>query len=161
MEEIIKGLYLGSDADVPKAKERGYSQLAACKDGPDGHRAMLGYDTMAAPKGKEYLFARRGNWLALNLIDHDDPTMIPWEVIETGLKFIAEQMNAGNKIFVHCNAGVSRSPSLVMMYLRSVGELPESLREAFKIFKALYPKADPQPGMRYHLMTRWRTLRKV
>ncbi len=121
MEQIIKSLYLGSDEDVPEAKRRGYSRLSCCKDGPDSHRSMLGYTSLGAPKGKDYLVARRGDWMALNLIDSPDPNMIPDAVIEAGIKFIDEQIKKGKTVFVHCNAGHSRSPSIVMMYLRSVG----------------------------------------
>jgi hypothetical protein len=155
MEEIIKRLYLGSDDDVAKAKARGYARLAACKDGPDGHRAMLGYTTMGAPKGKDYFFARKGDWMALNLIDSEEPTMIPDEVIDAGLAFIKEQMDKGNKILVHCNAGASRSPSLVMLYLHSIGELSQGYNRALHIFQTIYPRYSPGHGMEYKVRTRW------
>jgi hypothetical protein len=155
MEEIIKRLYVGSDADVAKAKERGYSRLACCKDGPNGHRAMLGYTSLGAPKGRDYLFAQKGNWMALNLIDSDDPTMIPDKVLDVGLKFIAEQMDAGKTILVHCNAGRSRSPSIVMLYLHSIGELSQSFNRARHIFHTIYPPFDPGHGMEFKIRTRW------
>lgn len=155
MEEIIKGLYLGSDDDVAEAKKRGYARLACCKDGPDGHRAMLGYDTMGAPKGKDYLTARKGDHMALNLIDVDNPRFISDEAIDAGLAFIKEQMDKGHKILVHCNAGHSRSPVIVMLYLRSIGELSQGLKRAREIFKTLYPPFDPGKGMESVLRARW------
>ena len=48
MEEILRGLYLGDDNDVAKAKERGYARLCCCKDGIDSHRSMLGYTELGA-----------------------------------------------------------------------------------------------------------------
>jgi hypothetical protein len=156
MEQIIKNLWLGSDDDVAEAKRRGYSRLACCKYGDDSHRSMLGYTTLGAPKNSEYLFARRGNVMALNLLDLDDPAMIPDAVLQAGVKFITEQINAGNKILVHCNAGKSRSPSITMMYLRSIGELPHGLRKSIHVFKTLYPPFDPGHGMKYHLMEYWK-----
>lgn len=155
MEEIIKRLYVGNDHDVKAAKERGYARLACCKDGPDGHRAMLGYTTLGAPKGKNYLFARKGDHMALNLIDAEDPAMIPEAVLDEGVKFITEQMDKGNKILVHCNAGHSRGPSLAMMYLRSCGELPQGWQQSLHIFKTLYPEYKPGEGMLYRTRTRW------
>jgi predicted protein tyrosine phosphatase len=155
MEQIIRGLYLGSDDDVAEAKRRGYARLCACKDGPDSHRSMLGYTSLGAPKGKDYLVARKGDVMALNIIDSEDPSMIPDKVLDAGLAFIKEQMDKGNKILVHCNAGHSRSPSLVMLYLRSIGELPQGYNRALHIFKTLYPKYDPGHGMEYHVRTRW------
>lgn len=159
MENIIKNLYLGSDKDVAAAKERGYARLAACKDGIDSHRSMLGYTTMGAPKDKNYLSARTENVMALNLIDAENPDMIPDEVLDTGMKFIKEMMDKGKKIFVHCNAGHSRSPVLTMMYLRAIGELPESFTMAERVFRKLYDDYDPGPGMRDHARRRWSQLR--
>ena len=159
MEKIIRGLYLGSDADVSEAKARGYARLTAAKDGPDGHRAMLGYTTLGAPKDADYYFARRGDWMALNLIDVSDPDMIPDTAIDAGLKFIKEEMDKGNKVLVHCNAGHSRGPTTVMMYLRAIGELPYSFRRAELFFRdVLYSKYDPGVGMRSHAQVRWNDL---
>ena len=155
MEQIIKGLYLGSDKDVAEAESRGYAILACCKDGINSHRALLGYTSLGAPKGAEYLAVRKGDMMALNLIDVDDPTMIPDKALDAGLAFIKEMMDAGKKILVHCNAGHSRGPSMVMLYLRSIGELPQGFKQARHIFKTLYPPFDPGHGMLYHLMDRW------
>lgn len=158
MEQIIKGLYLGSDDDVPKAKQRGYSILACCKDGPNGHRAMLGYTSLGAPKDKNYYFAQRGDWMALNLIDVDDPEFIPDEAIDAGLKFLKRECDVGKKVFVHCNAGKSRSPSVVLMFLRAIGEMPHGFVQSEKIFRTLYPNYDPGVGMRAHARVRWDSL---
>jgi hypothetical protein len=155
-EEIIDGLWLGSDLGVPEMKRRGYARLACCKDGPDGHRTMLGYTTLGAPKGKDYLFARRGDWMALNLFDAADKTMIPDKVIDVGLAFIKEQhKDAGKKIFVHCNHGHSRSPSIVMMYLHMIGELSQGYKQARHVFQTIYPKFSPGQGMLDHIRDRW------
>ena len=161
MEEIIKGLWLGSDEDVPEAKRRGYARLCVCKDGPDSHRSMLGYTTLGAPKGKDYLVARRGDVMALNVIDNPDPQMIPEEALMAGIEFIHEMMLKGKKIFVHCNAGMSRSPTLVMMYLRTIGELDQPFNRAQKIFDTIYPKHDPGAGMEFHARNMWDTLKGI
>lgn len=158
MEQIIKNLWLGGDTDVVKAEERGYARLSCCKEGFDSHRSMLGYTTPGAPKGKDYLHARRGNWMALNLIDVDNPEMIPDEVIDAGLRFIKEQLDAGRKILVHCNAGMSRGPTVTMMFLRAVGELPQGFVRARHIFRTLYPQFDPGVGMESHARVRWNSL---
>lgn len=158
MEAIIEGIYVGSDVDVPKAKERGYAILAACKEGPNGHRAMLGYHTLGAPKGKDYLYARKGDWMALNLLDVEDPQMIPDKVITAGIAFIAEMMNEKKKILVHCNAGHSRGPTMAMLYLRSVGELPQPFNRAKHIFKTLYHPLSMGHGMEFHARDMWDTL---
>lgn len=158
MENIIDGLYVGSDADVPEAKRRGYARLSATKDGPDGHRAMLGYETLGAPKGKDYLFARKGDWMALNLIDVENPEWIPEKVLLVGIEFIREMISAGKKVLVHCNAGHSRGPTTALMYMRSVGEMPQPFNRAQKIFKTLYPPFSPGHGMQFHARNLWNRL---
>ena len=161
MEEIIKGLWLGSDEDVQEAKKRGYARLTCAKDGPDGHRSILGYTTLGAPKGKDYLFARKGDHAAMNLIDVDDPEFISDDMLDTGLAFIHEMLSSGKKILVHCNAGMSRGPTTTMMYLRTIGELDQPFNRAKHIFKTLYPKFDPGHGMLFHAMSRWDELKGI
>ena len=155
MEEIIRGLYLGSDDDVAEAKRRGYARLCCCKNGIDSHRSMLEYEGRSAPDGKDYYFARRGDVMALNLIDVDDPDMIPDKVIDAGLKFIKEMQDKGRILLVHCNAGMSRSVGIMMLYLRSVGELSPPFNKARHFFKHLYHPADMGSGMEYRVRTRW------
>jgi|SRR5882672_11763778 len=158
MQHIIDGIYLGGDESVVKAKELGMARLCCCKDGIDSHRSMLGYTGMAAPKNKDYLFAREGNVMALNLIDVDDPTMIPNEVIDEGLRFIKEMQDKGIKLLVHCNAGMSRSPSITLAYLRAADGMPDSIVAAKKRFKAIYHKYSPSVGIDAHIRERWKSL---
>ena len=155
MKQVIPRLYVGSDADVPEAKKRGYARLTAAKDGPDGHREILGYTTMGAPKGKDYLFARDGDHAAMNLIDVDDPDFIPEKMILQGIEFAQEMWAQGKKILIHCNAGHSRGPTTAMMFMRSIGELPQPFNRAKKIFKALYGPFDPGQGMLYTAHKMW------
>jgi predicted protein tyrosine phosphatase len=119
---------------------------------------MLGYTTLGAPKGKNYLSVRKGDVMALNLIDVDDPTMIPDEVIDLGINFIEDMRSAGRKMLVHCNAGHSRSTTITFMYLRAVGEMPDSFLAAEKKFRYIYPPYDPGVGMRAHARERWKSL---
>ena len=159
MEQIIKGLWVGSDKDVPEAKKRGYARLSATKDGIDSHRSMLGYTGRSAPAGPEYLFARRGDVMALNLIDVDDPEFISSDMLDEGVKFIAEMLHAGKKILVHCNAGHSRGPTMAMLAMRAVGELPQPFNRAKHIFKTLYEPFDEGHGMETKARELWNELK--
>ena len=161
MEKVYDGLWVGADEDSANAKSRGYARLAVCKEGPDGHRQMCDYSTPGATHNGEYLFAKRGTWAAMNCIDVEHPEMIPTAMIIQGLKFIHAQLKAGRKILVHCNAGRSRGPSMVLMYLHAIGELPQGIERAHKIFKTIYPKFDPQRGMRMKMKELWDQLPKI
>jgi len=166
MEELYKDnntggkLYVGDDNDFSKAKSKNFSILTAAKDGPNGHRSILDYDTMSAPKGKHYLSIKKGNHLALNLIDVDDPNFIPEKAVNEGLDFIDEELKKGHNVLVQCNQGLSRSPSLIFMYLRRIGELPYKYSSSYKIFKSLYDKYYPSQGIEHYVKKHWSSLYK-
>jgi hypothetical protein len=160
MEETINRLYVGGDRDYEKLQGRaGWSFLRTCKEGPGGHRSLLGYTTLGAPKGANYLWIRRGNVMALNLLDLDDPAYISEEMVKKGLEFIDERLNAGDKVLVACNAGHSRGPSMALMYMRRIGELPDGFRNGYRIFKTLYPKYDPGQGMLHFVKSHYNALK--
>lgn len=161
--EIIDNVYCGGDKEFERVRTQpGWSFLRTAKEGPGGHRQTLGYHTLGAPKGPNYLWVRRRNLMALNILDIDDTDSdikVPDEAIDKGLAFADERYRAGDKILIACNQGHSRGPSMCMMFLRTIGELPQSFHQAEKIFKTLYPKYDPGRGMRSALRRRWDDLK--
>lgn len=160
MENVYPNLYVGDDNDATKALESGrFYVVSCCKDGPNGHRSILKYKTLGAPKGKNYYTAYEDGHMAINLIDAEDPAYIPDEAVYAALKAINDHLQQGQKVLVHCNKGHSRSPSIVMLYLRSIGELPERFHEGFKIFKTLYPPYDPGLGMQHYVRRKYAVLK--
>jgi hypothetical protein len=160
LDEIIPRLYVGDEEAVPVAEKRGFSILAACKDGsPDCHRAVLGYTTLGAPKDENYYFYRTDlKHMALNLIDVEDPDMIPHEATGAGLRFMKERYDAGDHVLVHCIAGHTRGPTMMLMFLRAIGEMSDSFLGSERKLRALYPDYDPGKGMRMHARARWQSL---
>lgn len=159
MEKVINRLWVGSDEDVAKAKDRGYSRLCACKDGPDGHRAMLGYTSLGAPQDSKYLFATKGNWAAMNVVDNDDPDMIATSMIIDAIKWAKKEYATGKTILFHCNHGHERGPVMAMMFMRAIGELPHGFSQSKKVMKSLYPPLDLEGrGMMFKAHELWRVL---
>jgi hypothetical protein len=163
MHEIYTNLYVGGDADYEKLAHReGWSALRVAKYGPGGHKDLLGYTTPGAPKGPNYLWATKGeNLMALNILDLDDPNMIPFEAIQHGLDFVKKRLAAGDKVLIACNAGHSRGPTTGLMFLRSIGELPYHFVKAEHIYKTLDPMFDPGMGMRQVAKSHWTDLDKL
>jgi hypothetical protein len=165
MKSVLDGadgkpiLFVGSDSDDQDAAKRGYAILSACKDGPWGHRSALGYKERGAPKGNQYYYAVRGKRMVLNLIDLDDPNFIPEEAIFPALRFINKHLKAGDKVLVHCNAGRSRAPTIALLFLRTIGEMPSGFGTSEKVFRALYPEYDPGVGMRTFARAHWGELK--
>ena len=156
MEKVLDRLWVGGDTDYNKIKDRPeFYALRCCKDGPGGHKETLGYNTRSAPKGPDYLAVVSGRRMALNYIDNDDPNYIPEEMIKKGLRYIDEQLKAGHKILVACNAGHSRGPTMAMLYMRSIGELPYNFHQSARIFHGLYSHYDPDIGVKSFSMSHW------
>lgn len=62
------------------------------------------------------------HYLYLPTIDDRAPSI---EQLQQGVIFITEQIENGRGVYVHCNAGASRSPTMVAAYLVSTGVLPK------------------------------------
>ena len=156
MENVLGNLYVGDDSDYEKLKDKaGWSFLRCCKYGPGGHQETLGYTTLGAPKGPDYLAVKKGDRMALNFIDANDPNFVPLKMIQTGLAYIDQRIKAGDKVLVACNAGHSRGPTTAMLYLRATGELPGSFISSERIYRTLYHKYDPGIGVRSFARTHW------
>ncbi|KAK7869255.1 hypothetical protein R5R35_000875 [Gryllus longicercus] len=65
------------------------------------------------------------------------------EVLNQCLSFIDEARKAGGCVFVHCNAGVSRSATIVIAYLMQKGWMFE---DAFQMVKLKRPVINPNKG---------------
>jgi hypothetical protein len=163
LHEVYTRVYIGGDADYEKVKDKeGWSFLRVYKYGPGGHRQTLGYTTRAAPKGPNYLWVTKGdNLMALNILDLDDPNMIPFEAIKHGLDFAKSRLDAGDKLLIACNQGHSRGPTTGLMFLRSLGDLPYHFVKAESIYKTLDPMYDPGMGMRQIARSHWAELDKM
>jgi predicted protein tyrosine phosphatase len=159
MKEVHPSLFIGNQDDYESGVKRqdGWAVVHACKE--PYHRQALGYTTQGAPKNHpEYLVARRGDRLILNMVDADNPAYIPREIIDTALVFVHEHLQAHHRVLVHCNQGGSRSPAIGLLYLlKYTDKLPRtSFSEAEDAFRALYPLYNPAGGVRGFMMQHWR-----
>lgn len=158
MKEVYKNLWVGNEEDYEYRvkNQSGWAVVHACKE--PYHRAALGYTGRGAPKNhSEYLFALRGNRLILNMVDADDPSYIPREIIDRALSFINENLERGLKVLVHCNQGFSRSPGIALLYLAKIGKFPkQSYVEAKQSFRSVYPDYAPAGGINGFCELNWK-----
>jgi predicted protein tyrosine phosphatase len=62
----------------------------------------------------------------------------------------------GRKVLIHCNHGLSRSPSIGLLYLaRHTDVLRGPFDQAEAAFRMLYPPYNPMPGIRGFAMEHW------
>jgi hypothetical protein len=159
MEEIYPNVYVGDDEDYTNREHlKRMSFLRCCKYGPGGHHQTLGYDTLAAPPGPEHFVVKRKNLMALNLLDLDDPNFIDDGMIQTGLDFINSELAKGQKVLIACNAGMSRGPTVGLMWLRSVGDMPHNFLQSERIYRTIYEKYDPSAGINQYARMHWAAL---
>jgi hypothetical protein len=150
MIEIKHNLYVGNQNDCQGAK--GFAVAHCCKE--PYHRAFVGYRQRALPKDhKEYLWAIRGDEIALNIIDADKKEYFAEGMINAALNHIEYHLRAGKRVLVHCNQGGSRGPSIAMLSMRD--ELPDDFIEAEGRFKELYPLYNPRNGIREYVRDHW------
>jgi hypothetical protein len=158
MIEVYNNLFVGDERDYEfnVSRQDGWAVVHACKE--PYHRQALGYTSRGAPKNHpEYLFARRGNRLFLNIVDVDNPSFFAKEMICQALDFMDEALSNGLRVLVHCNLGESRSPSIALLYMATrLNALPtESLNAAEDKFKTIYQFYNPKFGLREHIRISW------
>ncbi|MGC2210354.1 MAG: dual specificity protein phosphatase family protein [Candidatus Korobacteraceae bacterium] len=158
MIEVHPGLFVGPQEEYESLvrHERGWAVVHACKE--PYHREAVGYISAKPPeRHPEYFVARRGTRLCLNLLDAPDPADISAEVMDAAVAFIHEHLMAGGRVFLHCQMGMSRSPSIAMLYLGThTDRLPtDSFDVALIQFSEVYPPFSPRPGVSGFLRERW------
>jgi hypothetical protein len=158
MIEVFSRLFVGTEQDYEGNQHRldDWTIIHACKE--PYHRQAVGYTGRAASKDHpEYLIARRGNRLILNLVDANDPAYIPDEIMDAAVAGIHESLSRNQLVLVHCNQGQSRSPGIAMLYLGTHTEfLPRSSFDlAFETFRMKYPPFAPAGGVLGFLRNRW------
>lgn len=70
----------------------------------------------------------------LPTVDDDAPTM---EHLQEGVRFIAEAVQAGGKVYVHCAGGIGRAPTMAAAYL--MAEQGLSLADALALIRRNRP----------------------
>ncbi len=166
MQELAPKLFVGNQADFDQLDQFGtqWSVVFAARD--PWHRKLLGYTGRGCPSDHpEYLMARRGNRLYLNLFDGDDPKYVNRTMIDAAVAFIHQQraeLSAPDKaeaVLVCCNQGGSRAPTIALLALAR--EYPEGFDDAVAKFTEAYPLYNPAKGMREFARIHWRHYRRM
>lgn len=169
MIEVHPRLWLGNDddaRDVILGREgirdeammlgwRPWALVSAAKE--PYHRALVRYPGRAAPEGPERFSARRGRHLALNWVDVDDPKWFRVQEAVEAFNHIDAAQRMEIDCLVHCNQGVSRSPSLVLLWLRREVEdwRGMAFERAEERLRTVYPAYDPTDGVREFVRRHW------
>lgn len=144
-------------ADESACRSFGDATIHACKD--KCHRQAVGYGTKEKlpPTHPEYLVARRDLDLYLNIVDAPVP-IFRREIFTAALDFIDEVMVGETTLVVHCNGGLSRAPSIALLWLakRAKTLVPFSFADARHDFVTqFFPDYAPGRGIETFLSEHW------
>lgn len=94
------------------------------------------------------------NRLVLNLEDCNNVCQINGKAIEKALNTIDLKLQQNKNILVHCKFGMSRSASIVLLYLYKFTNFFKStdFLEVEEKFKKIYPPYRPTSGIRSFVM---------
>ena len=121
------------------------------------HKSAVGYTTNALEKDHpEYYVAVRANGIALNMVDSDYASMFSVYLFDAALNYIDIKNREGKKILIHCNEGISRSPSIGLLYLATKGKISnKDYMSAKADFDKIYTTYYPNRGVRDFLHVAW------
>lgn len=152
-------LYIGSKEEVVDAMRRGFSIVSAMNRAGNyhSHQKMIGWTGRGCDQSHpEYLYGIRGNWLALNMIDCDNPDYYHNDMIDAALDFIDSELSSGKKVLVHCSLGESRAPSIAFLYLLHKGLIANTdFRSSLDEFLRVYEKYQPKLGLIGYIQRRF------
>jgi predicted protein tyrosine phosphatase len=99
----------------------------------------------------------RGNHLYLNMVDPPIPLFKP-EMFKIFFAFMDKQIS-NRPVLIHCNQGLSRAPSLTLLYMaKRLNLLPNtSYQDALLEFEKNYPY-QPGKGIETFLTNYWDSL---
>ncbi len=158
--EKIKGLelYVGTKEEFEQAYNQGMKLVIAVNTAGDypTHKTIVGWEGRGCNKDNPYyLFKEEQEYIALNLVDTDDEKYINDKLINRVLLFIDKNLKQGEKVFIYCSKGESRSPSIALMYLLEKN-LIEKNSEVFEMFKKeMYNYYNPKKGFVDYISNRW------
>jgi hypothetical protein len=92
--------------------------------------------------------------MALNMVDAEHPKYFSDEMVNAGLEFISERMAEGDPILLHCNLGISRSPSMAFLWMFEHGFLDDDFMYAVPQFRGKYSDWMPANGIWQYLRNR-------
>jgi predicted protein tyrosine phosphatase len=144
MEEVIRNLFIGDVGDNELVRGRpGWAVIHAEKEMHreyvEKHRLVF-QDAVPSPDGNE---------LFLSFEDALRMDQVNTRCIRPALEFTHRHLSGGKNVLIHCIAGVSRSPTIAMLYLLQYTDvLPKTnIFDAIFSFSELYPLYNPNDGL--------------
>lgn len=159
MLEVYKNLFVGDVQDCRFISPDGWATIHACKH--PCHINDVGYRGSLPQSHPNYLIAEKEKDIFLNMVDMERELSPVYTnpIMKAAMAFIEKHIS-GKKVLVHCNQGMSRSPSISLLYLSRIGQVSdESFENAVIDFKPKYPNYNPARGIALYMSRNWEVLK--
>ena len=151
---VSPNLYFG-DLNAGHRAAPDAAMVHACKD--PCHKQAVGYDHKLDSGHPSYLKHERGHHLYLNMIDPPKP-LFQRATFEIFFEFVDRHISE-RRVVIHCNQGMSRAPSLTLLYMaKRLQLLPDTdYASARRVFEQQFPYS-PGAGIETYLSAEWASL---
>jgi len=156
MIEVHPNLFVGTERDCFLRSCDNWAVIHAFKS--PCHQKAVGYKGSLLPTHPNYLIYEVGNHLFLNMVDMPKTLLHKFTkpIIDKALDFIDKHISE-KKVLIHCNLGLSRAPSIALLYLAKRAKVinKEGYKEATQDFVKLFPRYQPARGIALYLFIHW------
>lgn len=141
------GTCRNGECDIPSKITNNLYLGSTCARHPDILRSLgIKYIVTCNKEDKPY---KKGEFVSFHLLWDDDPDQILFPSIVEAYNFMNAAINRGQKVLVHCYAGISRSASVVIFYLMM--KRGWGFQKAYEYVKQRRKIVDPNDGFRNQL----------
>lgn len=160
MIEIFTKVFIGSEHDYYAIQhQENWAVLHCCKN--PFHCAFVGYKGSLPPNHPDYALKRKGNEMALNLVDMNQFSVSYLDfnkrMFETAFAFLDEYRDKGYNLLIHCNQGESRAPTLGMLYVARLGAYNYAdFDTSVQKMSVMLPSYAPKQNIYMTAKTLWR-----
>jgi predicted protein tyrosine phosphatase len=161
MKEIHPNLFIGSEQNCVQLSQMGWVIIHACKN--PCHVQSVGYKGSLPSTHPNYLVMEKEDHLFLNMVDMEKELspIFTNPIMKSAMAFIDKHI-ATRKILVHCNQGLSRSPSIVLLHLAIKGHIAnDTYSNAVVDFRKMYPEFSPGQGISLYMNKNWNEILKL
>lgn len=153
MRQVHDGLFVGTELDCRPGRAD-WATVHACKT--PCHQRVVGYTGSLRSDHPHYLIYEEDHDLYLNIIDPSKP-LFKMPLFTRFLAFARRARGDEERILIHCNQGLSRAPSLALLYLAKVeGAISnQSFEEATSDYLTIDPQYSPGRGVQIYLREHW------
>lgn len=158
MTVVYPNLYIGAEQECNFTPSTEWAVIHACKN--PCHVRAVGYRGSLPSSHPNYLILEKTGHLFLNMVDMEQALLPVYAdpIMKAAMAFISRRI-IEQKILIHCNQGVSRSPSIALLYLAHIGHISkDSYSEASGDFLKLYPVFNPGRGISLYMNNHWKEL---